>query len=145
MNAFRFGLQKVLDWRDAALELEEARFKQQAAALAGLERARADLETTTLRMEIEVRNRSSITGSDLEALSAFRAQMQVRKKQLATRHAECRQKLLEQQNAMLKARRQCRLLERLRDRRFTEWQLAANKELEDAAAESFLARWAREK
>jgi hypothetical protein len=42
---------------------------------------------------------------------------------------------------MLEARRRCRLLERLRERRWDEWKAAADRELEETAAESYLARW----
>ena len=44
---------------------------------------------------------------------------------------------------MLEAQRQCRLLEKLEQRRHAEWRRAADKEVEDLAAESFLARWSR--
>jgi len=141
MNAFRFSLQKVLDWRATALDIEESRFKQQAEALADLERARAGLRREAILVENEVRRSKAIAGSDLAALSAFRSQMQVREKRIAATQAEAQKKLLAQQAVMLEARRQCRLLERLRERRLTEWKQAANKEVEEAASEAFLARW----
>jgi hypothetical protein len=43
MTAFRFRLQKVLDWRHTQLELEEARYRQAIAAVAEIDRARATL------------------------------------------------------------------------------------------------------
>jgi hypothetical protein len=46
---------------------------------------------------------------------------------------------------MLEARRRCRLLERLKERRKGEWDIAFNRELEAVAAESFLAQWNRGK
>ena len=36
MKAFQFPLEKALDWRRIQLELEEVRYKQQVASLAGL-------------------------------------------------------------------------------------------------------------
>jgi hypothetical protein len=44
---------------------------------------------------------------------------------------------------MLEARRRCRLLERLKERRLTEWTAGRDHELEEIAAESYLARWSR--
>ena len=38
MTAFRFPLQKALDWRRTQLELAEARLREQLAALAGIDR-----------------------------------------------------------------------------------------------------------
>ena len=39
------------------------------------------------------------------------------------------------------ARRRFRLLERLKQRRLEDWRLAGDKELEELASESYLARW----
>jgi hypothetical protein len=58
---------------------------------------------------------------------------------------EAAQKLAEQQKLMLEARRRCRLLERLKERRFTEWTATRDREVEEIAAESYLARWGRRK
>jgi hypothetical protein len=44
---------------------------------------------------------------------------------------------------MHEARRRCRLLERLRERRRAEWKTENDRELEQVAAESYLARWGR--
>jgi hypothetical protein len=43
---------------------------------------------------------------------------------------------------MLEARRRFRLLERLKERRHEDWRLARDRELEELASESYLARWA---
>ena len=143
MNAFRFPLQKALDWRSTQLELEEARFKQQGAMLAGIDREREAVQTAGASAEAEVRENPLLAGRDLAALGAFRLHIRNREKQIALRRAECRQKLAAQEAVMLEARRRCRLLERLKDRRVAEWETARDKEIEQMAAESFLARWAR--
>jgi hypothetical protein len=44
---------------------------------------------------------------------------------------------------MLEARRRCRLLERLKEHRLTEWTAERDREVEEIAAESYLARWSR--
>jgi hypothetical protein len=43
----------------------------------------------------------------------------------------------------MEARRRCRLLEKLKERRRAEWEKARDRELEELASESFLARWNR--
>ena len=57
MNGFRFSLQNVLDWRRCELELEEAKLRRQAAAIAELDRARAELESEGIAAELSVRER----------------------------------------------------------------------------------------
>jgi hypothetical protein len=44
----------------------------------------------------------------------------------------------------MEAQRQCRLLEKLEQRRRAEWSRAADREMENLAAESFLALWNRQ-
>ena len=47
----------------------------------------------------------------------------------------------EQRNRLLKARREHRLLEKLRQVRQAEWEAAVNREFETLAAETYLAGW----
>jgi hypothetical protein len=143
MKSFRFPLEKALGWRRLQLELEEARHKQQAAVLAGLDRERAEIEAAGIRAEIEVREWRPIAAGDLTALGNFRLHVKSQESGIARRRFEAAQKLAEQQKAMLEARRRCRLLERLKERRLTEWTAERDHELEEIAAESFMARWSR--
>jgi hypothetical protein len=143
MKAFQFPLEKALDWRRVQLELEEARYKQQAAALAGLDRQRAEVEASGIRAEIEVREWRPIAAGDLTALGSFRQYVKSRESEIARLRFEAAQKLAEQQKVMLEARRRCRLLERLKEHRLTEWTAERDREVEEIAAESYLACWSR--
>jgi flagellar export protein FliJ len=143
MSGFRFSLEKALDLRRLQLELEESKFQQQAAALLELDRIRDHMRTSRANAELQVRAGGSALGLDLAALGAFRLHVQAKEKELAQRRAEGEKKLEERRNAMLEARRRCRLLERLKERRKGEWDTAFNRELEAVAAESFLAQWNR--
>jgi hypothetical protein len=144
MTAFRFRLDKVLGWRRTQLELAEAEFRREAAALAELDRASAELQARGIRTEVEVRALSPLSGRDLAALGGFRHYVERRARELAAQRAEQVHKLAEREQAMLEARRRCRLLERLRERRLAEWQTDSKRELEQLASESHLARLARQ-
>jgi flagellar export protein FliJ len=141
MSAFRFPLQRILDWRRTQLEMEEIRFKQHAAAAAVLDRTRAELDAEGIRAETEVRGWSSVAGRDLAALGSFRLQVRARERDLARRRADCQKQLEAQQVRMLEARRQCRLLDRLKERRAAEWKAAEDRRQEELAAECYLAQW----
>ena len=143
MTTFRFPLQKVLDWRRTQLELAEARFQQQTAALAAIDRAYAEMEASGIRAEVEVRCWDPLAGRDLAALGRFRLRVQSREKQISLQRAGCQRELAVRKTAMLEARRRCRLLERLKERRLAEWTLTRDRELEELASESYLSRWAR--
>ena len=143
MKSFHFPLQKALEWRQLELELEEARYKQQAAELAELDRRRAELEASGMRAEVQVREWNPVAASDVSALGSFRLRVKREDDALGRERAECVRKLAEQQQHMLEARRRCRLLERLRERRMAEWTAACSHELEELAGESYLARWSQ--
>ena len=145
MKAFQFPLAKALDWRRIQLELEEVRYKQQIASLAGLDQQRAEVEASGIRAEIQVREWSPIAAGDLSALGNFRLHIKSQESEIARRRFEAAQKLAEQQKLMLEARRRWRLLDRLKDRRLTEWTTGRDREVEQIAAESYLARWHRRK
>ena len=141
MKSFQFPLERALGWRRTQLEQAELRFKQQAAALADMDRERAELEAADFRAEIEVRAWKPVWGGDLAALGRFRLQTQRREEALHGRRAECEKELDQRQKAMMEARRRLRLLERLKERRAAEWRVECDRELEQQAAESFLAQW----
>src|SRR5258708_40221601 len=111
MTSFRFPLQKVLDWRLTQLDLAEAQYKQQATALAELDRARAEIEAAGVNAEAQVRDWSPVQGRDLAALGSFRLRVKSQEKHIQARRQECERILAERQKAMLEARRHCRLLE----------------------------------
>src|SRR6266545_5211133 len=141
MKAFTFPLEKALEWRRIELELEEVRYKRQCAEVAELDRQRAEIEASGIRAEIQVREWNPVVAGDLAALGSFRLRVKGEEAEIARRRAECVSKLAAQQARMLEARRRCRLLERLKYRRLAEWKFAQDRELDEIAAESYLARW----
>jgi flagellar export protein FliJ len=143
MTTFRFRLEKVLQWRRKQMELEEAKYQQRMREAAELEAERSRMEAAGIGAETQVRAWSPVTGNDLAALANYRKYVAAQERQIAVRHAEARQRAEAQQKAMMEARRHCQLLERLKERRLAEWQAAADKELEEIAAESHLARLSR--
>jgi hypothetical protein len=145
MTAFRFRLERVLEWRRTQLELEESKLQRQQRALMELDSERARIEAAGIRAEIEVRAWRPLAGSDLTTLAAFRQHVIGKEKQIGVRREEARRRLETQQAVLVEARRRCELLERMKQRRRTEWEAAADRELEDLAAESYLARLSRAK
>jgi hypothetical protein len=144
MTSFRFSLEKVLSWRRTQLEIEQARYGQKMAAVAALDHARAELEASGIQAEVQVRAWNPVAGAELAALSGFRRAVRVKEGQVAKRRAEAAQAADAQLKLMLEAQRRCRLLERLKERRQAEWTAANDRDLEQLATESYLARFSRE-
>jgi flagellar export protein FliJ len=141
MMAFRFPLQRVVDWRRSELELTELKFQQLTAAVSAVDREIAELETAGIQTELLVRDWSPVSGRDLAALGSFRLHVRKKNAELAARRVECAKHLAAGRAALLEARRRFRLLDSLKQRRFEDWRLARDKELEELASESYLARW----
>jgi hypothetical protein len=143
VKSFHFSLQKALEWRGTQLELAEAKLQQQLAALTQLDRASEQLQQMGQQTEVQVRAYQPLAGADLRALGSFRMLVKSQQQNLAAQRAERQKEVAAHQAAMVEARRRCRLLERLKEKRWTEWQAARDKELEELASDSFLAQWTR--
>src|SRR5579871_1059289 len=143
MKSFQFPLQKALEWRRLQLELEENRYKQLVAALAEIDRTRAELEVTGIGAKVQVCACSPLAGRDLAMLAQFCDYVDRQQSRLAVRRAEYQRQLEAQQRVMLEARRRCRLLERLRDQRRLERLMESDREIEQFASECYLAGVAR--
>ena len=143
MTAFHFPLQRVLDWRRTQLELEQARYRQQVAALAALDRRRDAAEAEGMRAELDIRQSTSVPGHELEALSGFRSRVKTGQARLAKLREQAGKELAERHKSMLEARRRADLLDRLSDRQRQEWSARSARELEELAGDAFLAQWNR--
>jgi flagellar export protein FliJ len=144
VTRFHFRLQRVMEWREKQLELEEARLKQRTAEVSDIDRTKAAVEAEVVEVETRLRKGGAVFGQDLAALSGYRRHVQLRIVDLAKERAQAVERLAAQEAAMLEARRRCRLLERLKERRLAEWESARDKELEEVASESYLSRWVRD-
>ena len=123
------------------LELEEQKFRQQTAGLADLDRMRAAWERSGADAEREVRRWNPVVSAELASLGRYRLYARSQAEEVAIAREQARQKLEAQRGAMLEARRRLKLLERLRERRMGEWKAGQDKELQELAGDSFLAKW----
>jgi len=143
MPAYQFSLRRVLEWRRTQLGLEEGKLRQLAAGIQELVLAAARVDLAKGRAEQAVSQAPAVEAGDLWALAAYRQRLIAELQALAARKKAAEQRLAEQRQRVLEAQRQCRLLEKLEERRRAEWGRAADRELENLAAESFLAAWNR--
>ena len=105
MSAIHFPLQKVLEWRRTQLELEEAQYRRQMAALVALDRRRAEIDAAGKSAERQVREWNPLAGGELAALGGFRLHVQRRQQEMVAPRAECSKQLQRQQEIMLEAKR----------------------------------------
>jgi flagellar export protein FliJ len=143
VKSFQFPLQRVLDWRGIQLRAEEEKLAGLLQKLASLLQREKTLTAVQSRSEVAVLSSPCIEGSDLRALSGFRARIKNERAALKTSRAHCEAQIVEQRKRLLKARKDCRILEQLKDKRHKEWTYLGEREIEETAAESYISRWLR--
>ncbi len=143
MKNFQFDLQRILAFRHTRLTEEERKLKLVQMELKAVDQQLEELLRVRDRSAIALTSAAELRGEDLRMLAGFKARLKRSELALRQKRSLCVQKLRRQQEAYLASRRDHRLLEELRKRRFAEWQQAANRELDELASDLFLARWER--
>lgn len=128
-------------WRKSKLELEQFTLGRLALERARWEHVLAELETSRAHADRLVLSSESLHGRDLQAMFRYKEMLGKQEQIALSRRTECDRKIEQQRERLLHARREFRLLEKLRQVRRTEWEAAVDREFEALAAESYLARW----
>ncbi len=139
MRRFTFRLQSVLEWRARRVEAEQARLQALHSELRSIERAIEAIDDERREAERTV----ALEGAELAALDRYRARAARDRARMAAARADCERRIERQRTVLLEAERGVALLERLKAKKLRDHAIAAERELENAAAEGFLARWKR--
>ncbi|MBX9603690.1 MAG: hypothetical protein K2X35_21975 [Bryobacteraceae bacterium] len=143
MRKFRFPLKRVLDWRQAQVQIEEAKL---AALLVQRQNLRQRVEETTqsaAEAAAALLRLPSLPGAELQALDRFRESTVRRVAELNAQIRANEAAIEAKRRDLAAARRNAQLLEKLEKRKKDEWRAAADRELEAEAADSYLAGWVR--
>lgn len=141
MAKFHFRLGRVLEWYRTQCRLEENRLALCLIALNQVQENIARLKAESLAIEREVISGGALSGRDLAALGYYRLRIGLRTAELEADHLRCRREVDQQVSVVQTIQRRLRLVEKLRERRLTEYLQAEDRELEAVAAESYLSKW----
>lgn len=144
MKAFQFKLERVLEWHAAQLSVEEAKLSQLRRELVELDASVAFLEESRIDAETTLQGQVCLAGSDLEALDAYLRHARKQEENLRAQRLDTGKRIAVQLEHVLSAQRRHRLIEKLRERRHREWTTALNTEVEQLAADTYLAKFNRE-
>lgn len=143
MTQFHFRLARVLEWYRKQCQIEEERLRlcteRATQARTALERH----QKSVLARQMEVLQSPQPQVRELAALVPFRNRAKQHEVQLRQKYQRCEQEADQQRAVALAAQRRLRLVEKLRDRRLSEHQYEADRELEELASEAHLAGLAR--
>lgn len=142
MKKFRFSLDAALQLRRRRVEAEEEQFRRIVTALEAVSAAARQLTNELRSAENDV-GVSLTTAVELQALDRFRAVAARRLREYEAQSEAIRRDLARQQQRLFDARRDEELLLKLKAKARAQWQLAADKELQDIADEAYLSQWAR--
>jgi hypothetical protein len=141
MRRFSFPLGRVMDWRGAQTRIEEVKLENLYAELRANDAKVAALLEERARADQAVLAASVVTGSELGTLAAFRRFSVAEHTRLDRLRADCSQRVAAQLQVVAIKRRDVRLLERLKQQRFSAWSADFNREIDKQAEESHLAQW----
>ena len=85
----------------------------------------------------------SIPGGELHAMTAYHQRVQREKESLREQRAKAEALVAEQRKRLLKARKDYRVLEKLKEKRKRAWTYLNDREIEDTAADNYISNWVR--
>ncbi len=145
MSPFRFPLERVLDWRKLQLHAEEEKLAAHQQRLDTVNHRIHALGAAELKSEWGLRKLTSVEGSELQTVAAFQARARKIREALELEKQQCEKQVAAQRTRLLKARKDFRILEKLKERRQEAWVYLSDRELESIAADSFNSKLARER
>jgi flagellar export protein FliJ len=143
MKTFRFPLQRVLEYRSLQMRTEEEKLSAIQIQLAEVLHRENALTAAQLNAEMNLLGRSLVEATEFRALSAFQLRIRGEKVSLIAAPKNLEALIAEQRKRLLKVRKDCKILENLKDRRKKAWTYLSDREIENTAAESYISNWAR--
>lgn len=143
MKAFRFSLEKILEWRKTQLRTAEERLSQLQAQLEALKQQEQAIQAAYHQAHTRLLAAPQVTGLDFQAYSASQARALKEQAILRSEIGRVTSLVDDQRERLVKARRDHKILERLREQRQRQWQYLFDREIENDAAESYLSNWIR--
>jgi hypothetical protein len=101
------------------------------------------LTAAQLNAEMNLLGRPVVEATEFRALSAFQLRIRSENVSLLAARKNLETQIAEQRKRLLKVRKDCKILQNLKDRRKKAWTYLSDREIENIAAESYISNWAR--
>jgi flagellar export protein FliJ len=141
VKRFTFTLARVRDFRRQQLEIEEAKLQKLLVERRELEAESSRLQQEASRTRTSLMVTGSVEAQELVAADLYLRSLAAAQKSHAAKVHDWQARTSKQQAAIVEARRQARLLEKLEQKQVTAWKAEADREQENLSSELFLARW----
>lgn len=140
MKKFHFSLAAALKLRESQLQSERTKLQQLFAEEQSLKEALENIAAERKNAAAFIQDSPSVTATDLRALSTFSMGADTRAAFLRDRISRHARAIQEQKARVMQAERKVRLLSKLREKRLETWTQEVNREIEQAAQESWLSK-----
>jgi flagellar export protein FliJ len=130
MKTFHFPLQRVLEYRELQMRTEEEKLSTIQNQLAQVLHRENALTAAQLNAEMNLLGRAVVDASEFRALSAFQLRIRSEKVSLLTARNNLETQIAGQRKRLLKARKDCKVLENLKERRKKAWTYLSDREIE---------------
>jgi hypothetical protein len=140
VKKFHFPLERVRQWRENQLALEEIRLEEMETQRLRIDAGLADLAREKAAGEQAVLDMDAPDALTLRSLDEFRRFSGRRRAALQQDRAAAEARIAAQRLRIVEAQRNVRLLDKLQARRRRLWDIAFDREIEEQAAEAFRAR-----
>jgi flagellar biosynthesis chaperone FliJ len=144
MKKFVFPLERVLHLRRTQARIEEAKLERLYGERTAIETQERWLRDQRRQSEVEVRGRCETNSAELTALDAFQKHVQVEVQRSQQARTACEGRIQAQLQVVSGKRRDVKLFEKLKVQRQTSWNSDFDREIQQQAEESHLAKWNRE-
>jgi hypothetical protein len=141
MKKFNFSLERVRQWREKQVAIEEAKLQRLFAEKALIEQRRDLLEREGRDSAAALTQARTLDAGELQALDQFRQYVVAQRAVTAALIADCEKRIAEQRTNVMDAERRFQLLDKLKEKRWKTWNIELSRELEIQAGEVFLAKW----
>ena len=138
MRKFAFRLDAALRLRHLQVETEFGRLQELMGQRKRLVQSLDSVTEERAEASLFVQQALSPQSTELRALSLFTLGLAARSKTLEQALVRNESSILEQKGRLLKAQQDERSLSKLREKRLTEWNLSAEREIENTAQEVWL-------
>ncbi len=145
MKRFEFALKRVRQWRQTQVDIEMGKLQELFGELRRLRGEVAQLagavQAAEHDLEVQAGEGKVLQPVALSGLDSFRMFAKREQAVLARQQAELSRQIALQRRRLIDARRDYRLLDKLRERALAAWERENDKETEALAGELHLAKW----
>jgi hypothetical protein len=144
MKKFVFSLDRILAWRRPQARREEIKLAHLHAEHHALDARRLAVAAQRDEAAAEVIALPRIAGDDLGALNGVHRHAAAEGERIAQARAGCERQIAVQTEVLTAHSRRVTLLEKIKQRRLSAWSQEMDREINQQAEESHLAKWNRE-